>query len=158
MMQLEVNGAKTRQRSARQDASPGEAHMSRTDHRVRVLVVDDEPSICKALEIALGRQGFSVVTVGGGETATSLLREQHFDVLLVDLRIPDMRGDVIFELAAAIQPHLRTATLFMTGDITERAQRLIGACKSPTLRKPFDLRDVIDAVAALVPSHVEASA
>lgn len=157
-MQREVKGAKTRQRTAGPDPLPGEAQMSRTDRAIRVLVVDDEPSICKALEIALGRQGLTVVTVGNGETATALLREQRFDVLLVDFRIPDMRGDVIYELAAAIQPHLRTATLFMTGDITERAQRLIGACKSPTLRKPFDLRDVIDAVAALLPKRVEASA
>lgn len=132
--------------------------MQKPDQRVRVLVVDDEPSICKALEIALGRQGFAVVTVCSGEMASSLVRTERFDVLLVDLRIPDMRGDVIFELAAAIQPHLRTATLFMTGDITERGQRLISACKAPTLSKPFDLGDVIDAVSAMVPATTAATA
>ncbi|HEX2778825.1 MAG TPA: response regulator [Gemmatimonadaceae bacterium] len=126
--------------------------------RRRVLVIDDEPSICKALEIILRRAGYDVVTVGTGETATSLLREARFDAMLVDLRIPDMRGDVIFELAAAIQPHLRTATLFMTGDITERASRLIEACRCPTLAKPFDLQDVLDGVAALMPEAEVASA
>ena len=120
-------------------------------HRARVLVVDDEPSICKALEIALRRAGYDVVTVENGETATTFIRAERFDALLVDLRIPDMRGDVFFELAAAIQPHLRTATLFMTGDITERAQKLITACRCNFLRKPFDLRDLLDAVAALSP-------
>lgn len=125
-------------------------------NRVRVLIVDDEPAICKALSIALKRTGLEVVTVESGETATSMLRAEHFDVLVVDLRIPDMRGDVIFELAAAIQPHLRTATLFMTGDITERAQRLIDACSCPTLRKPFDLRDVLDAVAGLTNARASA--
>ena len=109
-----------------------EAWMQRSN-RVRVLVVDDEPSICKALEIALKRSGYDVMTVESGETATTVLRAEHFDVMLVDLRIPDMRGDTIFEFAAATQPHLRTATLFMTGDITERAQKLIGACRCPTL-------------------------
>jgi DNA-binding NtrC family response regulator len=134
-----------------------EAWMPRVG-RVRVLVVDDEPSICKALEIALTRSGFAVVTVESGETATTLLRAEHFDVMVIDLRIPDMRGDTIFEFAAAIQPHLRTATLFMTGDITERAQKLIGACKCPSLHKPFDLRDVLDAITALTPRTTSVSA
>ena len=74
----------------------------------------------------------------------SVVRGEHVDVLVVDLRIPDMRGDALFELAAAMQPHLRTRTLFTTGDITERAQELIEACNCPLLRKPFDLKDLID--------------
>ncbi|NUQ91692.1 MAG: response regulator [Gemmatimonadaceae bacterium] len=125
--------------------------------RRRVLVVDDEPSICKALEIVLRLAGYDVVTVGSGETATSLLREGRFDAMLVDLRIPDTRGDVIFQLAVALQPHLRTATLFMTGDITERAARLIAACGCPTLLKPIDLQDVLDAVGALAATTREAA-
>jgi DNA-binding NtrC family response regulator len=127
-------------------------------NRRRVLVIDDEPSICKALEIVLRRAGYDVVTVESGETATSLLREQRFDAMLVDLRIPDTRGDILFQLAAALQPHLATATLFMTGDITERASRLIAACDCPMLTKPFDLQDVLDAVAAMVPASEVASA
>jgi DNA-binding NtrC family response regulator len=147
-----------RQESAELDAPPQlEAWMQRSN-RVRVLVVDDEPSICKALEIALSRSGYDVMTVESGETATTLLRAEHFDVMVVDLRIPDMRGDTIFEFAAASQPHLRTATLFMTGDITERAQKLIGACRCPSLHKPFDLRDVLDAISALTPRSASVSA
>lgn len=147
-----------RRESAERDAPPQwEAWMQR-GNRVRVLVVDDEPSICKALEIALSRSGYDVMTVESGETATTLLRAEHFDVMLIDLRIPDMRGDTIFEFAAATQPHLRTATLFMTGDITDRAQKLIGACRCPTLHKPFDLRDVLDAITALTPRTTSVSA
>ncbi len=151
-------GPERRYDVAEHDALPvWEAWMQRSN-RVRVLVVDDEPSICKALEIALSRSGYDVITVESGETATTLLRAEHFDVMLVDLRIPDMRGDTIFEFAAATQPHLRTATLFMTGDITERAQKLIGACRCPTLHKPFDLRDVLDSISALTPRTESASA
>lgn len=119
--------------------------------RVRVLVVDDEPSICKALEIALRRAGCDVVTVQSGDAAVELAHRERFDVLILDLRIPDMRGDVIFEVACGHQPHLRYQTLFMTGDITERAHKLIAVCKCHFLRKPFDLRDMFDAVAALAP-------
>ncbi len=119
--------------------------------QVRVLVVDDEPSICKALVMALSRAGYDTVAAQTGEAALAILRTEHVDVMLIDLRIPDMRGDVIFEVAIGHQPHLRYQTLFMTGDITERAHKLIGVCKCHFLRKPFDLRDMFDAVAALAP-------
>jgi DNA-binding response OmpR family regulator len=117
----------------------------------RVLVVDDEPAICKALTMALTRAGFEALAAQTGESALAILRSERVDVLVLDLRIPDTRGDVIFELAAAIHPHLRTQTLFLTGDISERALRLIAACKCPSLRKPFELRELIDAVSALAP-------
>ncbi|HEY4131566.1 MAG TPA: response regulator [Gemmatimonadaceae bacterium] len=118
---------------------------------VRVLVVDDEPSICKALTMALSRAGYDAISALSGEQAIAIVRGERVDVLLVDLRIPDMRGDVFFELASSHQPMLKYRTLFMTGDITEKAQKLIGACNCNFLRKPFDLRDMLDAVAALEP-------
>ena len=116
-----------------------------------VLLVDDEPAICKALSLALTRAGFRVSAALSGENAMSIVRSEHIDILVVDLRIPDMRGDSLFELAAAMQPHLRTRTLFTTGDITERAQELIEACRCPLLRKPFDLKDLIDWVRGVQP-------
>jgi DNA-binding NtrC family response regulator len=125
---------------------------------VRVLVVDDEPSICKALTMALSRAGYDAIAAQSGESALAIVRNEHVDVMLIDLRIPDMRGDVIFEVAAGHQPHLRYQTLFMTGDITERAHKLIAACKCHFLRKPFDLRDMTDAVAALAPRHAQDAA
>lgn len=119
--------------------------------RVRVLLVDDEPAICKALSIALARAGFDVIASQSGDAALSILSREHVDVMVIDLRIPDTRGDVVFELAAASHPHLRRQTLFMTGDISERAHKLIQSCRCPSLRKPFELRELIEAVSALVP-------
>jgi DNA-binding NtrC family response regulator len=116
---------------------------------VRVLVVDDEETICRALSIALRRAGFEVSAAESGEGAHSLLRTEHFDAMVVDLRIPDLRGDVLFELAASIQPHLRARTIFMTGDISERAQELVAACNCPVLAKPFDLGDLAAMLANL---------
>jgi two-component system response regulator AtoC len=134
----------------------GKESMSHT-RLVRVLVVDDEPSICKALSMALSRAGYDAIAAQSGESALAIIRNEHVDVMLLDLRIPDMRGDVIFEVAAGHQPHLRYQTLFMTGDITERAHKLIAACKCHFLRKPFDLRDMTDAVAALAPRVQDAA-
>jgi DNA-binding NtrC family response regulator len=129
-----------------------------TTQPTHVLLVDDEPAICKALAIALTRAGFRVSTALSGEAAMAVIRAEPVDVLVVDLRIPDMRGDAFFELASAMQPHLRSRTLFTTGDITERAQELIEACRCPLLRKPFDLKDLIDWVRGVQPMSSNQSA
>ncbi|MEP6730117.1 MAG: response regulator [bacterium] len=121
--------------------------------QVRVLVVDDEPAICRALSIALSRAGYEVLLAHSGDAALAMLASEHVDVMVIDLRIPDTRGDVVFELAAATHPHLRHQTLFMTGDISERAHKLILSCKCPSLRKPFELKELINAVASLAPQQ-----
>ena len=112
----------------------------------RVLVVDDEPTICRALSIALRRAGYEPRSAESAEAAHSLLRHDWFDAMIVDLRIPDQRGDEFFELAAALYPHLRTATLITTGDTSDRAFDLIHACRVPYLVKPFDLVELIAAI------------
>jgi DNA-binding NtrC family response regulator len=119
--------------------------------RARVLIVDDEPAICRALKVALERAGFEPIAAQSGDSALTVLSLEPVDVLLLDLRIPDTRGDVVFELAAATHPHLRDRTLFMTGDISDRALKLIQACKCPVIAKPFELRELITAIEALVP-------
>ncbi len=131
----------------------GDEDDMRERERVRVLVVDDEPAICKALMIALQRAGYEALSAQSGDSALALLANEHVDVLLIDLRIPDTRGDVVFELAAATHPHLRHQTLFMTGDISERASRLVASCKCPMIKKPFELRDMLNAVEALLPEQ-----
>ena len=116
-----------------------------------VLIVDDEPSITRALAIACRRAGYDVLATTNGEQAQAYLASQVIDAMIVDLRMPDMRGDVLFHLATARQPHLRRQTLFTTGDVSPRAQELIAACGCPFLRKPFELSDVLQTLRALLP-------
>jgi len=120
---------------------------------VRVLVVDDEPSICKALTIALVREGYDVLAAHGGEAAHALLAAERVDVMVVDLRMPDLRGDVVYHLASALQPWLTQRTVFTTGDISERAEEIVRACDCPLLRKPFTLAEALGAVRAVAPTE-----
>lgn len=110
---------------------------------LRVLVVDDEPSICRALEIVFSRAGYSVKVVETGKAAEDVLRGERVDCMIVDLLLKDTRGDVLFHLAKALQPHLARQTIMTTGDFTEYAQDLISACDCPQLDKPFELRDLL---------------
>lgn len=127
-------------------------------NRMRVLVVDDEPSICRALQIALTRAGCEVVTAESGEGGIARLRAEHVDCLVLDLRIPDLRGDVVFELAASLQPHLRRQSIFITGDFSARGTELIDACGCPVVTKPFDLHELVNLVLRLEPRAQDASA
>lgn len=124
----------------------------------RVLIIDDEPAICRALTFALTRAGFYVRTALSGDDGIAMLKKEPFDVLVLDLRVQDMRGDVIFELAKAEQPGLTHRTLFVTGDISDRADKIVRTCNCPLLRKPFEPRDLIGYVAGMAPRVSDASA
>jgi CheY-like chemotaxis protein len=59
---------------------------------LRVLVVDDDPMVCAAIEVNLQRQGFEVTVADGGEAGLGALDASAFDVMLVDIFMPHMRG------------------------------------------------------------------
>lgn len=58
----------------------------------RILVVDDDPMVGATIEVLLQRQGFDVTMADGGETGLAALEAQTFDVMLVDIFMPHMRG------------------------------------------------------------------
>jgi CheY-like chemotaxis protein len=58
----------------------------------RVLIVDDDPMVCAAIEIYLERHGFDVTIADGGEAGLRMLEDSGFDLMLVDIFMPHMRG------------------------------------------------------------------
>jgi len=63
----------------------------------RVLVVDDDTQMLKAVTNALGARGYQVLTAYNGETALSLAAEEEFDLLLLDLGLPGIEGHAVIE-------------------------------------------------------------
>lgn len=121
--------------------------------RLRVLVVEDEAAILKAVVTYLQRANYDVVSTQSGDTAISYLKREHVDILLLDLRIPDTRGDIVFESGAAHQPQLRHQTIFMTGDLSERGLNLVHWCNCPVLHKPFELSAMLAMVNSVAPQR-----
>jgi DNA-binding NtrC family response regulator len=113
-----------------------------------VLIVDDEPSMCRAMSLGLAWYGLAPVAVQSAEAALAAVAEQRFDALLVDFRLRDARGDALFQAIVERHPHLRERTLFMTGDISAEAERAIAATNCPYLRKPFDMTVAVQAIFA----------
>ena len=58
----------------------------------RILVVDDDPLVCKAIEVFLERNNFEVVVADGGEEGLRALEGTAFDLMIVDIFMPHMRG------------------------------------------------------------------
>jgi DNA-binding NtrC family response regulator len=113
---------------------------------VRILLVDDEPSIRVAFATLLSRDGYLVDVAAAGEVAERILGETRIDCLILDYRIPDVRGDLLFEYAHSVQPHLKQRTIFITGDIAAGTHETLAATGCPVLLKPFDVEDLTAAV------------
>lgn len=119
-------------------------------HVPRILLVDDDVAVAHVLSTWLKRAGYDVVTAGSGPDAERLL-DERFDALVLDLRLPGMRGDAFYYLATARQPWLTCRALFLTGDITEQAEELIAQTGCRYLLKPFPLHEMLDAITAMAP-------
>jgi two-component system NtrC family sensor kinase len=108
-----------------------------------ILVVDDESGITSALAYLLQSDGYQVETAANGRVALEKLRERPYDLLLSDLRMPELDGMGLYEELAQHYPHLVPRFIFLTGDTlnAETTQRLeqVGA---PRLSKPFTAPEV----------------
>lgn len=78
----------------------------------KILVVDDELSIIEVLKALLTKHGHQVTTCNSGSEAQHLLREQVFDLMITDVRMPEVDGIALLEQAREIQSHL--AVIVMT--------------------------------------------
>ncbi len=108
----------------------------------RILVVDDDPMVCTAIEVALGRE-FDVTVADGGEAGLKALESATFDVMLVDIFMPHMRGfesiRIFHERAPAIpliamSGYAFANTAVPSPDFLKMALELGAIC---CLRKPF---------------------
>jgi two-component system response regulator PilR (NtrC family) len=107
-------------------------------HPPRILVVDDERSMRELLAIVLRREGYEVLLAENGRTAIGLLEREPVDLLISDIKMPDMSGVDVLRAAKRVDPDILgiMITAFASTDTAVEAMRL-GACDY--LSKPFDV-------------------
>ena len=112
---------------------------------LRILVVDDEEGLRGALNRFLTAKGHSVVAVGSGSEAIWRAEgEEEFDAVLLDLRMPDVSGQQVFEHWSTSAPRLSERVVFITGDIVSPdLQGFLKSTGRPCLAKPFDFSQVM---------------
>src|SRR5215813_12518609 len=103
-----------------------------------ILVVDDDPDICRNLSDILADLGYYVDTALGGQAALDLVRRRPYDVALLDLKMPDMDGLTLYREIKKLQAGVVAIVVsaYASGAITEEA---LTAGAWQVLPKPVDL-------------------
>ena len=107
--------------------------------RPHILLVDDDLAVLRVLDRALTRLGARVSVAADRETARSIVSADDVDALVLDYRLPGVRGTTLLLELAAASPRLRHRAVFMTGDISTEADEAIRATSCPCLHKPFPM-------------------
>ena len=114
-----------------------------------LLVEDDEPT--RVLISALSaRIGITAEWAADGETAVTMIRRRRYDALLLDLFLPKVNGFEVLREVRAIAPDLLLRTIIITAASEATLRDFDGGGTLAMLRKPFDVADLLDALASCV--------
>lgn len=106
-----------------------------------VLVVDDEMSIRRALHTSLQSLGFKTIEAARGEEALSLVRTNHFDVILLDINMPGMSGVDACRSIRRLYPRVPILMLTVRDSEDDKVEAL-DAGADDYITKPFQLREL----------------
>ncbi len=111
------------------------------------LVVDDEESIRRLLGSILRDDGHHVDTAGNGKEALEHLAHRRYDVIVTDIKMPDMDGRSLYQRLLDTDPELARRTIFITGDTVNPDTRdFLRSVTNPCLPKPFGVREVRETI------------
>jgi two-component system OmpR family response regulator len=109
---------------------------------IRVLVVDDEPSLAELLASVLRYEGWEIMTAGDGASAVRAAREFRPDAVILDIMLPDFDGLEVLRRVRQDSPHV--CVLFLTAkDAVDDRVAGITAGGDDYVTKPFSLEEVL---------------
>jgi PAS domain S-box-containing protein len=107
-----------------------------------ILIVEDEVILATGLARLLRRDGHTVDLAANGHLALAKLDERAYDLILCDVRMPELDGPTLYWLLERQQPHLCSRVVFLTGDTLEPAtQAFLEQSGAPCLTKPFRIAE-----------------
>ncbi|NBD29490.1 MAG: response regulator [Alphaproteobacteria bacterium] len=116
---------------------------------MRVLLVEDDPTTAKSIELMLGHANLNVYTTDLGEEGIDLAKLYDYDLIVLDIGLPDMSGhDVLRQLRLA---RVETPILILSGDDgTEAKLKGFGFGADDYLTKPFQREELIARIHAII--------
>jgi DNA-binding response OmpR family regulator len=115
----------------------------------RILVIEDDPSILRGLQLNLGMEGYAVRSAIDGETGLQLARTERFDLLLVDVMLPRLGGLELVRDLRLEDPDVPVLILSAKGQESDKVRGLqLGA--DDYLVKPFSLKELLARIDALL--------
>lgn len=114
----------------------------------KILVVDDDPSICEVLRLYLEKDGYSVSIANDGETALKMFTEMPQDIMLIDIMLPKMDG---YQLCREIR-QVSNVPIIMISAKEETFDKVLGLelGADDYIVKPFDAKEVTARVKAVL--------
>lgn len=111
-------------------------------HQHRILVADDEETIRAILKEELEEEGYAITTAVDGEDAIRLLRQDKFDLVLADIKMPRADGFDVLRTVKAEQPSVRVIMLTGFADLKNAIEsKRLGA--DDFVSKPYDIVDLV---------------
>jgi len=115
----------------------------------KILVIDDEPSIRNLLDTLLRRKGYDVVLADSGRKGLELFRREHPDVILLDLKMPEMDGLTVLRQIHSLDP--KKPVIILTGAGNAEAERQVRALGvTEYVEKEFSLHLLGDSLKRLL--------
>jgi two-component system NtrC family sensor kinase len=113
----------------------------------RILVVDDEEGVLMVITRILRRNGYQVDDASNGKVALDLLENSTYDLVLCDLRMPEMGGAEFYWKAVEKYPELENRVIFTTGDtVSANTREFLNSVNAQCLLKPFELDNLLAVV------------
>ena len=107
--------------------------------RLHILVIDDEASVRVALQRYLSSRGHEVETTASGKEALARMREDAFDAVIVDMRMPDLSGEQLFQELKGRDESYAERVIFTTGQLVDDSVRsFLASTGRPCVPKPFE--------------------
>jgi DNA-binding NtrC family response regulator len=118
------------------------------EERTRILVLDDEPIVCKRLKPAFQKAGYEVETFTDSASALARVEQKQFDIVVTDLKMEGVDGMQFLARVKEIQPSANVVVItgFATSDTAKESFRN-GAFDF--IAKPFKLSDILETVKRL---------
>lgn len=111
----------------------------------KILVIDDEEDIRTSIKDVLEKEGFSVEGAQSGMVGLSLLEKEKFDMIILDVMMPQMSGWDVFTQIIKSKSEYKNRIIFLSVvEVSEdRKQQLVSEGAADYLTKPFDIKDLI---------------
>jgi two-component system cell cycle sensor histidine kinase/response regulator CckA len=126
-------------------ADPGDSEKVAPKGSERVLIVDDEDSVRLIMEKSLEHLGYSVVSATNGRDALELFNQGRYSLVVLDMIMPGMAGDELFEHLQQIDPSVRV--LIASGYASDgRIRKMLADGARGFIQKPFAIEELAEEV------------